>query len=43
MDVTRRAFIGVAAGGGSAAALAGLAGLGADLAPTLAAAAESLT
>ena len=40
MDVTRRAFIGVAAGAGSAAALGGLAGLGADLAPTLAAAAE---
>ena len=40
MDVSRRAFIRVSAGAGGAAALGGLAGLGADLAPTLAAAAE---
>lgn len=40
MDVSRRDFIRVAAGAGGAAALAGVAGLGADLAPTLAAAAE---
>jgi formate dehydrogenase major subunit len=40
MDVSRRDFIRVSAGAGGAAALGGLAGLGADLAPTLAAAAE---
>jgi len=40
MDISRRDFIRVSAGAGGAAALGGLAGLGADLAPTLAAAAE---
>ena len=40
MDVTRRDFIRVSAGATGAVALGGLAGLGADLAPTLAAAAE---
>jgi len=40
MDVSRRDFIRVSAGAGGAAALGGLVGLGADLAPTLAAAAE---
>ena len=40
MDISRRDFIRVSAASGSAAALGGLAGLGADLAPTLAAAAE---
>jgi formate dehydrogenase major subunit len=40
MDVSRRDFLRVSAGAGGAAALGGLAGLGADLAPTLAAAAE---
>src|SRR5258705_12494744 len=39
MDLSRRDFIRVSAGAGGAA-LGGLAGLGADLAPTLAAAAE---
>ena len=39
MDLTRRDFIRISAGTGGAA-LGGLAGLGADLAPTLAAAAE---
>src|SRR5919198_2761751 len=40
MDISRRDFIRVSAASGGAAALGGLAGLGADLAPTLAAAAE---
>src|SRR5215813_12877406 len=40
MDVSRRDFIRVSAGVGGTATLGGLAGLGADLAPTLAAAAE---
>src|SRR6267143_121567 len=40
MDISRRDFIRVSAGTGGAAALGGLVGLGADLAPTLAAAAE---
>ena len=39
MDLSRRDFIRISAGTGGAA-LGGLAGLGADLAPTLAAAAE---
>src|SRR5437867_964957 len=40
MDISRRDFIRVSAASGGAVALGGLAGLGADLAPTLAAAAE---
>jgi formate dehydrogenase major subunit len=40
MDISRRDFIRVSAASGGAAALGGLVGLGADLAPTLAAAAE---
>lgn len=40
MDISRRDFVRASAGVGGAAALGGLAGLGADLAPTLAAAAE---
>src|SRR5216110_150189 len=40
MDISRRDFMRVSAASGGAAALGGLVGLGADLAPTLAAAAE---
>src|SRR5213082_3583002 len=40
MDISRRDFMRVSAASGGAAALGGLIGLGADLAPTLAAAAE---
>src|SRR6059036_4378771 len=40
MDISRRDFMRVSAASGGAVALGGLAGLGADLAPTLAAAAE---
>jgi formate dehydrogenase major subunit len=40
MNVSRRDFLRVSAGAGGAAALGGLAGLGANLVPTLAAAAE---
>ena len=40
MDMSRRDFMRVSAASGGAAALGGLVGLGADLAPTLAAAAE---
>jgi formate dehydrogenase major subunit len=40
VDISRRDFIRVSAASGGAAALGGLAGLGADLAPTLAATAE---
>src|ERR671931_7755 len=40
MDISRRDFIRVSAASGGAAALGGVAGLGADLAPTLARAAE---